>query len=67
MKGRNSLFWNPDITNTECRALLASFKQHGFDNLIHAEHFMYCFKKCYITKSNRIGHNALRNIGDNSI
>ncbi len=35
MNGRKSLFWNHDITNTEGRALLASFKQHEFDNLIH--------------------------------
>ncbi len=35
MNCRNSLFWNQDITNTEGRALLASFKQHNFENLIH--------------------------------
>ncbi len=34
MNGRNSLFWNQDVTKTEGRALLASFK-HDFDNLIH--------------------------------
>ncbi len=35
MNGRNSLFWNQDITNTESRALFASFKQHDFENFIH--------------------------------
>ncbi len=35
MNGRQSLFWNQYITNTEGRALLASFIQHEFDNLIH--------------------------------
>ncbi len=35
MNGRNSLFWNQDIANTEGRALLASFIQHEFDHFIH--------------------------------
>ncbi len=35
MNGRNVLFWNGDKTNTEGRALYASFNSLGFDNMIH--------------------------------
>lgn len=35
MNCRNTLFWGPDTTNTEGRALKAQFDSHDYDQLIH--------------------------------